>query len=342
MRKNLNKIPEHIMAAMAAIAGDEVVVATVLKVSQADLVRGRYRNLGLVFENDSLVFEPNFVPNPASGRYAKTNTVGKTVVRKDLPKVYKTIYMGERPIFGDWSKGSFSLNQTRHVYQKDFKHPRYLSIAIELLDTSEESGEKVFTITVSVDEVLSKSASGFEERLLFNLNVLQEATYSSEVFTTNIFAANASAADYLKTLNVAWEIFPPGERDRDLEKILSKYSKVTDDLKRQIQARYDLLFSIKPTPEIIIGASGVRKYFGALFAPDLAVFENLEYGNALYVMYENWTELSKLSRTEVLNRPERDYTRIEHKRGWENRLKQVIASKLGDDDTPPEPVAIAA
>lgn len=342
MRKNLNKIPEHIMTAIAAIVGDEVVVATVLKVSQADLVRGRYRNLGLVFENDSLVFEPNFVPNPASGRYAKTNTVGKTIVRKDLPKVYKTIYMGERPIFGDWSKGSFSLNQTRHIYQKDFKHPKHLSIAIELLDTSEENGEKVFTITISVDEVLSKSAPDFEERLLFNLNVLQEATYSSEIFTMNIFAANASAADYFKTLNVAWEIFPPGERDRDLEKILSNYSKVTEDLKRQIQARYDLLFSIEPTPKIIIGASGVRKYFGALFAPDLAVFENLEYGNALYVMYENWTELSKLSRTEVLNRPEKDYTRIEHKRGWENRLKQVVASKLGDNDTPPEPVAIAA
>jgi hypothetical protein len=342
MRKNLNKIPEQVMATIAAIPGNEVVVATVLKVSQADLLRGRYRNLGLGFEDGALVFEPSFVPNPAVGRYAKANTAGKTIVRKDLPKVYKTIYMGERPIFGDWSKGSFSLNQTRHIYQKQFKHPRYLAVSIELLDTTEESGEKLFTVTVSVDEVLDKASTDFEERLLFNLNVLQEATYSADVSSVSVFAANATVADYLKTLNVAWEIFPPGERDRDLERILSTYSRVTEETKRQIRERYDLLFSIKPTPEIILGASGVRKYFGARFAPDLAVFENLEYGNALYVMYENWTELSKLSRTEVLNRPEKDYTRIEHKRGWENRLKQVVASKLGDDGTPPEPIPVAA
>jgi hypothetical protein len=342
MRKNLNKIPEQVIAAIAAIPGSEVVVATVFKVSQADLLCGRYRNLGLGFENDALVFELIFVPNPAIGRYAKANTAGKTVIRKDLPKVHKTIYMGERPIFGEYSKGTFSLYQTRLIYQKQFKHPRHLAVAIELLDTVEESGEKLFTITVSVDEVLDKTAADFEERLLFNLNVLQEAAYSADVFSASVFAANATVADYLKTLNVAWEIFPPGERDRDLERILGKYGKVTEELKRQIRERYDLLFSIKPTPEIILGASGIRKYFGARFAPDLAVFENLEYGNALYVMYENWAELSKLSRTEVLNRPEKDYTRIEHKRGWENRLKQVVASKLGDDEIPQEPMPVAA
>ena len=49
---------------------------------------------------------------------------------------------------------------------------------------------------------------------------------------------------------------------------------------------------MKPT-EIVLGMSGNTRYLGAKYAEDLVVFENLEYGNAIYILYENWKILSK-------------------------------------------------
>lgn len=48
----------------------------------------------------------------------------------------------------------------------------------------------------------------------------------------------------------------------------------------------------------IAGTSGFARYFGEKLRDDLVAFENLHYGNALYVMYEDWVTLSHRSRTE--------------------------------------------
>jgi hypothetical protein len=71
----------------------------------------------------------------------------------------------------------------------------------------------------------------------------------------------------------------------------------------------------------------MRKYFGAKFSDNLVVFENLNYGNAIYVLFENWVELSKMSRTEIQTRPANEYIRIKHTVNWEQNLERIIASK---------------
>jgi hypothetical protein len=59
-----------------------------------------------------------------------------------------------------------------------------------------------------------------------------------------------------------------------------------------------LFSSLKPTA-YLAGTAKFSAYVGAQFAPDLVVFENVKYGNALYVLYDNWRDVSKRSRLDM-------------------------------------------
>jgi hypothetical protein len=77
----------------------------------------------------------------------------------------------------------------------------------------------------------------------------------------------------------------------------------------------------------LAGSSGFLRYFGAQFRGDLVVFENIVYGNALYVMYGQWKDLSKRSRIDLLKGPRDGFDRIEHRKGWEKQLRALLRSK---------------
>ena len=57
------------------------------------------------------------------------------------------------------------------------------------------------------------------------------------------------------------------------------------------------LFAKLPVEKLIKGTNSFSSYIGALYADDLVVFENMNYGNALYVLYDDWQDVSKRSRT---------------------------------------------
>jgi hypothetical protein len=75
---------------------------------------------------------------------------------------------------------------------------------------------------------------------------------------------------------------------------------------------------------------GNDQYIGAKFADDLVAFENLRYGNALYVLYENWGELSRRPRSELLKLPQSSLDRIVHSAGWEQKFAVLMQRELQD------------
>jgi hypothetical protein len=179
----------------------------------------------------------------------------------------------------------------------------------------------MYTFKVSVDEVLNRHSRGFESALLYDLNILQENTG-----TADVFASSASTADYLGTLFVQWEILPPGEREQNIATILRGIHGIGDNQKRDLEQRYRVVEGLHPQ-DFVVGLSGFRRYFGARFSSDLIVLENVQYGNAIYVMGADWQELSQLSRTELLRRAEADFTRIPHVSGWQSRLRSEVAKR---------------
>ena len=112
-----------------------------------------------------------------------------------------------------------------------------------------------------------------------------------------------------------------------LAHILAKFRAPSKELKEKLLDRYTFLEKLNPVA-YISGTSGFQRYFGARFADNLVAFENLEYGNAIYVMFDDWEELSKLTRLELLkNRRGAGFERIVHRSGWKDMLEKLIKSR---------------
>lgn len=321
MKKNLLKIPGFIQNKLDHIQSNEVIVATTVTLSEEEILTGIYPALGIKLDSGELEFMTEQIPSKEFGRYCTRNNIGRTIVRKDLPKVNKTIHLGERPIFGDWSKGSFSLDVSRKVYQKETEKPRGYRLGIELLVEELLDSQRLFVFKVSVLDSLDKEDLGFKYEFLYQLNILQECIGKADVF-----AANSANEEFLRVRTINWEIFPPGERDQDLVRIMSNLRKVTPEIKKELTEKYDFLIGLNPQ-ELLVGIHGLRGYFGAKFSDNLVVFESLKYGHAIYVLYEDWQELSKLSRSEIIQLPDERFDRIRHTIGWKNKLSSLIKNK---------------
>jgi len=319
MKKNFNKIPKEILEKIEQMPEDDIIVACVKKIKKEDIASGKYSELGLEIENNKLKFGKLVIPNISTGKYSKINIEGKDIVRRDLPKKNKS-FSHESPNYGDWSKGSHTVTWDRLVFRRDFLPPKNLEIEIELIETDND----YYIIKFSINEVLNKKEKDFKDSLLYDINLLQE-----NLGNTNIFKSNTTKEDYLKTVFVNWEILPPGNKDENLAKIISKFRNPTREIIETINDRYDLLTKLNPGSDLILGTSGFSRYLGVKIKENFVIFENLSYGNAIYIMFDDWKELSKLSRIELLkNRPKEQFTRIIHGKKWKNKVREAVKKFL--------------
>lgn len=320
-KQNLLKVPRSIEAKLSGLKSPDVVVAALKRITEADIKKGYYRHLGIKVTAEGVEFESPVLPDPRVGRWSKTNLEGKEVTRDDLPKYTKTFAV-ESPNWGDASTyGTHTNYFDREVYPRDFIPPKHLVIRIDVMDQEQSKSGPVYVIRFVVDEVLTVVAGDFRDDLLYNLNILQE-----NVGVADVFASDTSWDQYRATVVVDWEILPVGKREENLKKILAGVR--SNNLKGVVRQRYEVLERLKPTA-IIRGAGGFQRYFGAQFADDLVVFENIEHGNAIYVMFEDWKKLSKRSRLELLKGKRDGFERIVHTPGWEKQLEFVVKQHRG-------------
>lgn len=315
-KRNIKKIPARIQGRLTAIEGD-VTVAVVKKIPFAAIESGQYAHVGLI-PGESLNATPRSVlPDQRQGRYSKLNRFGWVAVFRNRPKIWRT-YSWETPNWGDSSKGYHTVDMDRQVYQRELHGPPLLEVHAEILGQEEGKDGPLFVVRFAVDEVLSPGEPGFPARLFFNLNLLQE-----NIGVCDVFPSASTHQDYLQSVYVHWEILPPGSRETQVNTILGSNSRLTPQERKAFEERFDFLMSLKPV-RTILGTSGFRRYFGAQFADDLVVFENVEYGNALYVMFSAWEELSRRSRAELLSAPSDGFVRIVHYRKWKTQLLRVL------------------
>lgn len=323
-KKNYRKIPQFILKIVNGMTNNEIVVASVKRISESDIVKGKYRHLGMKIISGNISYPRKILPRVYVGKYSRQNIEGAEIIRKDLPMITKT-YAVETPNYGNWSRGSHDVYRDREVYVREYIPPKLLEIEIDLI-AEEGNGEKKYVFKYKIDEVLDKTTSSFKTDLLNGLNILQE-----NVGNVNVYESDAKLSDYLKTIYINWEILPPGSRDTDIAKIISKFKVKSEEDKERIIERYDVLSDLEPAA-FISGTSGFRRYFGAMFLENLVVFENLEYGNAIYVMYEDWQVLSKKNRVELLTGNNQGFDRVIHTKGWKSQLRYLIRSKIEENN----------
>ena len=315
----LRTIPSRVIKKLRSISTPTIRIACVLELSKDDIEKLGLSRLGIKIEDDSIIVPSNNVfPDESFGQVAHENIHGKEIIDKESPKIDKDIYFGERPIYGDWSNGSFSLWQTKKVYRKDSVPPRGYSLNIN--SQSVKTQAEKWKVTFSIEPVLDRNSTEFNTELIFTISLLREVTGNFDVF-----ASDVTTDEIANTRIVSWEIFPPGKRDLKTE--VDRRLKNSDERTRKIVLdRAGTIESLKPL-QYILGSGLASNYYGALFANDLVVFENLDYGNATYILYENWQELSKLSRTELL-KGYRNFDRIIHDTRWADQLTHIINHEI--------------
>jgi hypothetical protein len=321
-KKNFRRIPPQLLAKASRFKGNEIVAACVRRVRLEEVARGDFEHVGVTSApNNDLQLRDAILPPPEIGKYSRINAEGEVVVHKDLPKVSQA-FTFEVPNWGDWSNGSHDVTQYRDVYQRSLIPPPLKEFGVEVL--AKEGATNVWAMTFRVNEPLDRNSADYEARLLFNLNLLQE-----NVGLADVFAADAELSEYLRSIyqTVGWELLPPGEREKTVQAIIAGMRNASREVREKVVARYDLLAKMKPQM-FVRGTGGFDRYFGAKFADDLVVFENLEYGNAIYVMFENWEALSQRSRTELMQGFQNEFERLVHRQGWENQLQKIVADKL--------------
>jgi len=315
MKRNLLKIPQGIIERINKFDVDDVVAACAKRLRPEDI--NNYSHLGMKLIDGNLSIPAPKVPPAKSGRFSKANIEGREVVRRDLPMVQKTFYW-ETPNFGDWSNGSHTSSVTRDVYRRDFYPPKQVELTIELLQTYENPAQ--YLVKFAVNQVLNRRAADFEWDLFYNLNILQE-----NVGAIDAFKSTSTLEEYGKTVKVDWEILPAGNVNDVIRRMLQGKKSVSDADRKQMKERLEVMAGLEPKA-YVAGTSGFARYFGAMFEDDLVVFENLEYGNALYVMCENWKVLSQRSRMDLLKGPADGFERILHTSGWQAQLEGIINS----------------
>jgi hypothetical protein len=315
MKKNIRKIPAPIKTQLQHL-GRYVIAACARTYDTTELVSGKLKHLGVLVSGEKVTIPDSVLPPATSGKYSDRNVNGYEVVRKDLGKQthYHTV---ETPNWGDPYYGTHHVDLPYEKYPRDFHGPQHIRIKMSSPSAKAKPGGRNLII-FEVDKVLDKKAKNFDESLVECLNLLQE-----NVAASGVRKAGATTAEYLQTIRVAWEILPPGTIGEVISRVFKGRTPTAEDTEA-VTERYKFLMGLKPE-KLIYGTSGFQRYFGALIQNDLVIFENVEYGNAIYVMFENWKTLSQRTRTELLSgRYGDNFDRVLHVSGWKKKVKAII------------------
>lgn len=319
-KSNFRKLPSSFQSTIDGIKQDLVKVAATKTILRSEIAGGLYAHVGLRCEGGELVVDEPSIPPLGIGKWSDRNALGWDYKRKDWPKVHKT-WTFETPNFGDGARNGWSMRSlTKEVYQHQVFEPQGMTIAAEVLD--DRGGEKVI-VKFEISPVLSRTMPEFELMLLWSINVLQENTG-----VANVFASTVSHSDFLKTISLDWQIFPSGTA----EEVIARLHEHRDaqnyvDYDRHVRERIQLFEQFEPVA-YVLGQGGFGSYFGAQFSDDFVVFENLKYGNAIYLLYENWEAASQRSRLDLLRDSDAHFDRVTHSEGWQLRLTAMLQDKL--------------
>jgi hypothetical protein len=148
------------------------------------------------------------------------------------------------------------------------------------------------------------------------LDIFGECTFFDEKLEQVIKAP-------VRSLN--WKILPKGERPfAELEGHLKDaLRRVKQGNRSFIDHRLERLNSYKPE-FTAVGQGGFTGYvvFGYP-EKDTYVLESILYGNATYVVGDDWEKLSKMTKAEILN-DNLHKQRIIHKRNWFRKIRDLF------------------
>ena len=308
MARTPSKLSKGLQKQLAAIDCQSIIVATVCTVTNADLASFADLNLSAI-NGEITAAEPVLLPR-TRGLFAARNLDGWVEKRKDMSKELREISSWAP----DWNgNGYHVISRTIEAWPLQHHRARLNTISATVLEQLRDGA----LVRFRIDQPLSRESDTFVVDLNFNIRLMRET-----VGAANVFPADMSDEEFAKIQTVDWEMLPPGSGDRILA-LLAKRNGVSKERIRVASERLRALDRLSHDG-FIVGTGRFSNYFGVKFGKRLVALENLEYGNALYVFEENWEELSKISRSELIRRCDPQVHRIPHLPGWQSAIRQLL------------------
>ncbi|MEC9345598.1 MAG: hypothetical protein VYB54_05180 [Pseudomonadota bacterium] len=312
-KKSFRKLPRKVLSDLVKIESNKISVIASKIVNSNEVDSGVYAHIGLNKESCVVGGAWEILPSKDVGPNSKKNCEGWYEVRKDLPKHTKYFYQDIQN-YGDGARFGWStVAIPKEIYERDEYPPYAFHVQIRVKRVI----RGLFEIIFSVDEIFDKDDANFDRDILFGLNLLQENTGVSGV-------AASGATEIVPQKYLDWAFFPPENLEELKAALLSGRPHLSIDV---VTDRLELFRDFSPR-RYLKGMGGNDLYVGAQYADDLVVFENMKYGNALYVLYGKWEELSKKSRSELLVMKSSEFDRIVHTEGWKNRFAVLMQEEF--------------
>lgn len=253
------------------------------------------------------------LPPADQGPVSERNAEGDDIVHKDQPK--ETAY---RQIEWEWVEwhGDERVPQSgiRDVPYERYPRTPVPPQSMELVCVEIEGDQAVV-----IDEVFEYDPDD-SPRLKHGINLLLELFAECEVFTDDIETITPA-----EIRRVNWNVLPEGrhpwaEIEPHVEDVLEEHS----DRERAVyEHRWQKILDYDPE-SVAVGRAGFRGYLIFGF-PDggIHVLESAYYGNATYILGEDWEELSRRTKAELLEGDLHE-DRIIHREAWDEDIDQLL------------------
>ncbi|QCU77260.1 hypothetical protein E7744_02775 [Citricoccus sp. SGAir0253] len=186
--------------------------------------------------------------------------------------------------------------------------------------THKATKDEKFVVACEVDVVFPWATGADSSDLLMAVSLVGECVGSPRVYPSA-----QSLSDWTATQAVGWELLPVkhGGSLPQFSEVAANFKRRTGrDLPDTYEERYTAMAGLQ-ADKVWTGVSGFHRYMAFDFGTAV-VLENFSYGNAAYVMFDDWRELSQRSRPDLLADQNANYVRIVHRNGWAKRVRAEI------------------
>ncbi len=263
---------------------------------------------------DPIEIGNTILPSPIFGSVSSFNAEGKYTIRKDLPKetAYRQIewHWEQWCGYGETESMSKIVDVPYERYPRDFISPP----GVELSIGSSSEGQ----LLLISSKIQYKKAN--EKFLIHVINLFLEIFSSVHVFT-----ADLDSIDITKTKRLNWTILPEGEYpwERIQPLVTPILDRASTGNRPVLRNRYGVISSYIPK-FVAVGNGGFSGYLIFGFpGKGIYVCESAFYGNATYIFDQDWQELSKLTKAQILsNDLQKD--RLIHREDWEQKVAALL------------------
>ena len=309
-------VPEHIVEEIQSLNGADFRIGVSKAASMESIEAGKYKDLGVTTVDGEVEATSPLLPGKP-GRWATWNLEGRDIPRPDWPRRPRSWSM-TTPNFGDGARYGYSTRvRTRMITAMQTLHGKAFSFDVSA--TKRPDGK--ILLNFMLEPVFPSTIHLESSDLLMAVSLTREV-----VGVPRVFAANSGSNSWQDKQDFDWEFLPV---DHDGKPTLD-YDKVADTLgipqgsaiRDTFKERYSTIRGMDPKA-IRYGNTGFSRYVAFEF-DKAVVLENYSYGNAAYVMYEDWQELSQRTRLDLLSDPSAKFERVIHTGDWKDKLQDAI------------------